>query len=524
MVASLNKFTVYLLGIKFKIVTDCSALRTTLTKRDLVPRIARWWIQFQEFDCEIEHKAGDKMIHVDALSRHSIPDSSNDTRVLDILNIHSEDWIATAQEDDEDIRHIKEVLMNSDSNKVVDIINNFKLKNNRVYRIVSPDTLRWVVPKGVRWQILQANHDDVGHFGFEKTLSRVQAIYWFPKMRRFVKKYVRACLECAHHKTPGGSKAGVLHPIPKVSVPFHTIHADHLGPFNKSKRRNTYILVLVDAFTKYVNLTAVPNTKSSTSVRVFKEHFSYFGTPSRLITDQGTSFTGKKFQTFIKACGVTHVFNAVATPRANGQVERYDRTILAALGAMTHDKPKGSWDDYLPDVQLGINTTVHKTTNKTPTELLFGRQVLNPSQGLIGDVFADTGNGVVGCNLDELRDSVKQRLDDQQIKDKQRYDASKRDVKFKEGELVRAWRAIPKLDGQSKKLESKYRGPYRIKKVLPNDRYVIEDTPLTRQTRRYEAIVAVDKLQPWLSFKSAYDDSDDSDGNNCSRLRNALIK
>ncbi|CAK1595240.1 unnamed protein product [Parnassius mnemosyne] len=59
-VASLNKFRVYLLGIKFKIFTDCNALRTTLTKRDLIPRIARWWIQFQEFDCTIEHKPGEK--------------------------------------------------------------------------------------------------------------------------------------------------------------------------------------------------------------------------------------------------------------------------------------------------------------------------------------------------------------------------------------------------------------------------------------------------------------------------------
>lgn len=41
-IASLNRFRVYLIGILFKILTDCNALRATLIKRDLIPRIARW--------------------------------------------------------------------------------------------------------------------------------------------------------------------------------------------------------------------------------------------------------------------------------------------------------------------------------------------------------------------------------------------------------------------------------------------------------------------------------------------------
>lgn len=45
-VSSLIKFRVYLLGIKFTIVTDCNALRSMFTKPDLIPRISRWWIQF----------------------------------------------------------------------------------------------------------------------------------------------------------------------------------------------------------------------------------------------------------------------------------------------------------------------------------------------------------------------------------------------------------------------------------------------------------------------------------------------
>lgn len=102
-------------------------------------------------------------------------------------------------------------------------------------------------------------------------------------MRKFVKKYVTAYLECAHHKTPGGPREGFLHPISKVNKPFHTIHADYLRPFVRSKRGNCYIFVIIDSFTKFLNITNVRNTKAATTVRSIKEHISYLAHPQDLL-------------------------------------------------------------------------------------------------------------------------------------------------------------------------------------------------------------------------------------------------
>lgn len=41
MVDVLKKFRVYLIGIKFTIVTDCNAIRTTASKKDLNARVVR---------------------------------------------------------------------------------------------------------------------------------------------------------------------------------------------------------------------------------------------------------------------------------------------------------------------------------------------------------------------------------------------------------------------------------------------------------------------------------------------------
>ena len=60
----------YLLGIKFKLVTDCLALKETIDKKDLTPRVARWVMMMEEFNYVIEHRNGSRIPHADALSRH----------------------------------------------------------------------------------------------------------------------------------------------------------------------------------------------------------------------------------------------------------------------------------------------------------------------------------------------------------------------------------------------------------------------------------------------------------------------
>lgn len=516
-IASLNRFRVYLIGIPFKIFTDCNALRSTLVKRDLIPRIARWWVQLQEYDCTIEYRPGLRMSHVDALSRNPVDTIESDCSTrLDVLAVEKgeQDWISTVQSADEEIKKIKEILSDPNSEQLLDIHRNYKLKNNRVYRIVG-DEIKWLVPKGVRWQILKMNHDDVGHCGYDKTLQRIRKNYWFNKMRKFVKKYVASCLECLHHKTPGGKREGELHPIDKPSVPFHTVHADHLGPFIKSKKGNCYLLVLVDGFTKYVNIRPVRDTKTATTLKVLKDHISYFGVPTRLVTDRGTSFSSSTFKEFVVQTGIKHIMNAVSTPRANGQVERFNRTILDALSTSTHGKDDKTWDEQIPDIQLGLNTTTHKTTQKSPSELLFGFNIKCRSEGILSEVLEETVNITSPEALVDVRQDACDKIKEKQNDDRDRFNSRRKTAKsYSEGDLVRVERQVPS-DGQSQKLVVKYQGPYRVLKVLPNDRYIIEDTPLSRKNnRRYEAVVAVDKMQPWLNFNRDFSSGEEDNSEN----------
>lgn len=200
-VLALRYFRVYLLRIEFRVVTDYNALRATFAKRDLLPRIGRWWLEVQEYTFDVEYRAGSKMAHADALSRNPVQFSLEVAQV----DITEGDWILAAQLQDEQLSRIRTILLDEKpTHKTKHYFNEYVIKNNKVYRRLNNKTEAWVVPQGARMQICRLCHDDVGHLGVEKTLERIKQNYWFASMRRFVTKYINACLNCAYYKhTPG---------------------------------------------------------------------------------------------------------------------------------------------------------------------------------------------------------------------------------------------------------------------------------------------------------------------------------
>ncbi|XP_037930975.1 uncharacterized protein K02A2.6-like [Teleopsis dalmanni] len=174
-------------------------------------------------------------------------------------------------------------------------------------------------------------------------------------MRTFVKGYIANCVECYFNRKPGGRSECELH-IDELEPlkPFRILHPDHLGPFIRSKKENTHILVLVDRFTKYVIIKAVRNTKTQPIINALNELSSIFGLPVKIITDRGTSFNSKVFFDYCKLNEIKHVKTAVRTPRVNGQVKRLNQSILSFLKTAKFDDK--NLDEELRSLQWMLNT------------------------------------------------------------------------------------------------------------------------------------------------------------------------
>jgi hypothetical protein len=279
-VEALKRFSFYLLGLHFTIVTDCAAVRYTFSKRDLIPRIARWWLQVQQYDFEIVHRPGTAMRHADALSRGALP-------IAEVSQVTVTDWFLALQLQDESLQIIIKQLQ---ADPKEELHREYRYKSNRLYRRTLKGD-RLVVPRAARWQIVKRYHDDVGHVGFDRCVKAIEEQYWFAKMTRFIRKYCGSCLQCAYGKGNYGKREGQLHPIHKPDKPMDTVHIDHVGPFPKSRAGNSYVLTIIDSFTKYLVVKPTKTLGSAECIKILRDVFGTFlGYPRRIISDNGLAF------------------------------------------------------------------------------------------------------------------------------------------------------------------------------------------------------------------------------------------
>ncbi|KAJ8965766.1 hypothetical protein NQ317_010167 [Molorchus minor] len=142
------------------------------------------------------------------------------------------------------------------------------------------DYWKVVVPKCDRRKLISSAHDSPtsGHMGVYKTYGRlIDKCYW-PKMRSDVANYVRRCEICAAHKSSNKTPADMMISHKKADVPWEIISVDLMGPLPRSKRGNSFILVVTDYLSKFV--VAYPLKKATTEnvIKMMRENvFLIFG-------------------------------------------------------------------------------------------------------------------------------------------------------------------------------------------------------------------------------------------------------
>ncbi|KAL4119867.1 hypothetical protein QTP88_012630 [Uroleucon formosanum] len=479
-VYAIKRFHVYLYGISFKVMTDCDSFRLTLNKQDVNTRISRWALFLQNYDFSIFHRPNKNMQHVDAFSRcHAILVLESNT---------FEQVLAVRQSTDDDIVQIKNKLLTSD-NKF------YELRNGLIYRKENK-RIRFYVPKTMENNVIRTCHDDMAHVGLLKVIENISRVYWFPDMKNKVRRYLDNCLKCIEFSRPSGRKEGFLFSIPKGDKPFITLHIDHLGPLEKTNYKNKFIFVIIDAFSKFVRLYPCRTTKSDEVIKHLRNYFQTYSKPCQIISDRGTSFTGTNFKEFLKDESVKLTLVASGTPRANGQVEIVNKSIIPMLAKLTELTSR--WDRVLQKVEFAINNTVHSSTGQSPSILLFGVHQV----GEINDEIRRILENNVTDNpreMEVLRTKAAERIIRSQDSNVTQYNAKRKEPTiYKQGDYV----MITNVDvtvGQNKKLIPKFRGPYVVRKVLDRDRYIVGDIEGFQLTQRpYEGIVGPDRMKMWI--------------------------
>lgn len=459
-VKALQHFRHYLVGVTFKIVTDCNSLKLTERKKDLVPRVARWWVYMQDFQFNIEYRKGVLLPHADYLSRNPV----------DILHIRKPtNWAQQAQTADSETQNLIDSLKEGSLDST-----RYEVRNNLLYYKYSSagdDTrLLCFIPKGYRLSLLRIFHDEHDHIGIDKTAELILRHFWFPGLRAFVRKYIGHCLVCLTCKKIARAPHQPIESWSKPDTPFATLHMDVLGPLPESKGFK-YVLVVVDAFSKYCLLYSLYRQDAEDLKRVFTNVISLFGTPQLIVSDRGRMFECNSFQSWISELGCKFHFITPEMHHENGQAERYCRTVHNLIRVEANNKG-AEWSDALWRVQLILNLTKNAATNESPLKLLVGIDATTPVlRSLVRDVALENTSGNREALMVLKRQRVSERLAIRQRRQDEITNKGRKQPRaFKIGDFA----FVIKQAQSTGKLDSGMRGPYKVTSVLPHDRYELE--------------------------------------------------
>jgi hypothetical protein len=243
---------------------------------------------------------------------------------------------------------------------------------------------RCIAPEDGIALLREIHEGTCGHHANSRTLVAKafhSGFYWLSALHD-AKNIVKRCDACQRFATKPHAPASELRTIP-VAWPFAQWGLDQVGPLPKSSRgSHTYLLVVVDKFSKWIEAISVTNQEATTAVKFFESITYRYGVPNNIITDNGTNFTSSEFQDFAKELGIKIKYASVAHPKSNGQVEKANGLVCADLKKRLLwplKRAAGAWVEELPSVLWSLRTTPNSSTGYTSFFLLFGAEAVLPT-------------------------------------------------------------------------------------------------------------------------------------------------
>lgn len=396
-----DKFHDYLYGNNFHVRTDNNPLTYVLSSAKLDAAGHRWVSQLASYNFDLEYRSGRSNGDADALSRiewpqtvaaccesvHAVLQSSSCEEPLVscfavtgevIPEAESSELrqvtlreMAEAQDAELALAEVKQAIQDAVENPRFQTtgsrllwryIKQLKVRESVLYKVSSSakgDSWRLVLPTKFHAVALRGVHDEMGHLGRDRSLALLQARFYWPGMIASLAEHIAQCRRCIQRKTPDNQRASLVNIT--SSQPLELLCVDFLS-LEPSKGGVENILVITDHFTRYAQAYPAKNQTAYTTARLLYENFVvHYGFPARLHSDQGRNFESKLISELCKVAGVRKSHTTPYHPMGNGQVERFNRTLLGMLGTLDTSQ-KHDWKVHVPSLVFAYNSTKNDTT------------------------------------------------------------------------------------------------------------------------------------------------------------------
>ena len=292
-----ERFHEYLYGGEFEVYTDNNPLTFVLTTAKLDATGQRWIANLANYNFKIHYRSGKSNIDADALSRipwdvvqvehvqvgpivkstvlayqtairmSHLPNAvivtnelvvrtdyqlsksqwreeqAVDASINKVLNLFQSGQLSTYNCEKSDSDDLKGFLrLRKDL-----FLDNGLLYRKAFFRMTGKQVNQFVMPTKFRKRTVMICHEDYGHLGMDRVLVLIQERYFWPKMSKDIRTFIRQCDRCVQYKKK--KEQTELYPI-TATYPLELVHLDFLSIGGKDDKMKS-VLVVTDHFTRY---------------------------------------------------------------------------------------------------------------------------------------------------------------------------------------------------------------------------------------------------------------------------------
>ena len=429
---SLEKFSEFHQGHHVIVQSDHKNL--SWIKRTAMPQLTRWRLRLQDFDFSLEYYEGAKNIVADGLSRKCVDDDGIDISMRDFipehaaamsimqgaipqraLNQYSSNkqtamgaaqriWAAdpatrasdphaehapeteleaqprTRDEDDDDL-----CAVDWDTPIATADYAHFAAQTSGSASLIPPLEAADNLPEAMSEHdaiISQMHNATVGHNGVYVTLNRVLRANktWATRseMIEHIDQFISGCEVCQKFRKRHNRRSGQRFVI--SGSPFAELSVDILKLPKRDCNGNLYVVVIIDSFSRWVSLEAVPDKCALSAARALLKTIGNFGVPVTIRSDGGKEFINDTVASVEHILGTKHHKLTPYLHEGNSLAEKANRSVLENLRNLIFNSRyrlngEHQWSDLLPLVQRIMNASFNSSIGCAPATLVFGNNI-----------------------------------------------------------------------------------------------------------------------------------------------------
>ena len=359
-----EKFDNFIYGLPHIIVhSDHKPLEAILKKsiNDAPRRLQRMLLRLQKYNVEIQYRPGKEMWIADLLSRlFSKEENKPSAFALKLESVPIDAELALSPNALQRLRdasaqdsEIQEILEGNIPSRYSSVKADIATKDGLAFK-----SGRLIVPVALRKEALEQLH--IGHKGICSTQRLARETFYWPGINADIQQLISRCHVCASIGPTQAKEPLQQHEVP--NSPWQKIGMDYFEFEGKP------YLIMIDYFSNWIEVDPMPSMNTQALIDTCRKHFSRYGIPQVIMSDNGRQFVSSEFQSFAKRLDIILQQSSPHHQQSNGKSESAVKSIKTLFKKCQRDNSDPNF------ALLEWRNTPMEHLNLSPAQLMFSRR------------------------------------------------------------------------------------------------------------------------------------------------------